>query len=309
LIENYTWKCYKHDKGFLKGLFLRRSNYVFDIRWGYVDFKHETNPDEKKQQTGQSSTKDTTKIGEASADEGASGIDAQVKDLVPQANQANKKDVELYFSEYENETGTPQKYTFTATRQTTTSTRFELQESYKIGAETNLEINLAEIVKIGAKMSGEFSVTKTKAEEFSKTLTWNIDTEIVVPSWNKAKASLYVYEIPTKADFVVKTTISLPTGNLPVTIRRVKDGKEVHTEWINDLDVLFDEDYKNRSSVEVIPLRVIKDNGDEVMENHIVLTTRGVCKNVSFKNQHVKVECKKIKGAPKSATDNKDGGE
>ena len=299
LVENYTWQQYKSDKTFFKKLFLRRSDYVFDIRWGYADFKHVTNP--KKQQDGQSTTEDKKDTARASDEAEGSTIDDQVKEIVKKANQANKKDVELYFSEYENASDIPQKYIFTATRETTSTTRFELQECYTLGAETNLEINLGEIVKIGGNISGEFSVTETKAEEFTKTLTWNIDTEISVPKWNKAKASLYVYEIPTKSDFVVQTTLSLPQRHLPVTIRRVKDGKEVHREWIKNLEILFDD--KTRKYIEVVPERYVDENGDDRIGSQIVLTTRGMCKNVSFKNQHVKVECKPIPGAPVPETD------
>ncbi|XP_053391227.1 uncharacterized protein LOC128554040 [Mercenaria mercenaria] len=285
LVEDYTWRCYKRDQGFFRKLFLRRSDYVFDIRWGYVDFKHVTNPDDKKTNAEQSTAGEIDTGEGTSTDKHDSTIDAQIRGLVSQIDATNKKDMELYFSEYENETSTPQTYTFTAARATTTTTKIEMQENYTLGAETNLEINLAEIVKIGGSVSGSFSVTETKAEEFSKTLSWNIDTQINVPSWNKAKASLYVYEIPSKSKFLVKTTMSLPRGQLPVTIRRRKDGKEVHIEWICDLAVLFDEDYRNRSSVK-IDKTVIMDNGDKVIENQIVLTTRGICRNVSFKNQH-----------------------
>ncbi|XP_060586281.1 uncharacterized protein LOC132742018 [Ruditapes philippinarum] len=305
LVENYIWGRYKHDTSFIKRLFLRRSNHLFDIRWGYVDFKHAAYPENKKQQTIQPTASEGSISERAPSGTDVSDIDGQMENLVPQDGKSNKRDIELYYSIYENETDTPQKYTFTASRETTSSTKFELQENYTLGAETNLEINLAEIVKIGGKVSGEYSITETKAEEFTKTLSWNINTEIEVPSRNKVKASLLVYEIPTKTSFVVKTTISIPTGNLPVTIRR-KDGKEVHTEWINDLGVLFDADYINRSTVKIIEKKIVKDDGDEVIDNQIILTTRGVCRNISFMNQYVKVECIGIERQPEPVADDKD---
>ncbi|XP_053399342.1 uncharacterized protein LOC123557053 [Mercenaria mercenaria] len=303
LVEDYTWRCYKRDQGFFRKRFLRRSHYVFDIRWGYVDFKHVTNRDDKKSNVEQSTAFGTDTSEGTISDTQETAIDAEMREHVSQIDETNKKDIELYFSEYENRTSTPQTYTFTAARTTTKSTKFEIQENYTLGAETNLEINLAEVVKIGGSVSGSVSVTETKAQEFLKTLSWNLDTQINVPSWNKAKASLYVYEIPSKSKFLVKTTISLPARDLPVTIRRVKDGKEVHTEWISDLAVLFDDDYIKRSSVEIVPQKVKDNYGDDVIENQVVLTTRGICRIVSFQNQHVKVECQKIDGAPKDGTD------
>lgn len=296
LIQDYTWRCYKGDQGFLTRLFLKRHNFQFDIRWGYIDFKHVTNP--KKKSTEEDSTAVKARTEQTTNNGQESAIDVALRAIPPTVDEANKEGTELYFSEYENKTGETQTYKFTTTRETTTSTRVEMQENYTLGAETNLEVNLGAIVKFGGSVSGSCSVTETKAEEFTKTLTWNIDTEIKVPSWNMAKASLYVYEIPSKSNFVVQTTIRLPTGKLPVSIRRVKDDKEVHIEWISDLGVLFDTAYRKRSSVKIIPQRVIRDDGDEKMENIVVLTTRGICRNVSWKNQHVKVECHKMAGAP-----------
>lgn len=302
VIEDYVWRLFKEGRGFLKRFFLRRSDYVFDIRWGYIDFKHVTIPDKKQQKSRQTASGQSTSE-QDSGDNQASATDAEVSNKVPTiSEEAGKKDIELYFSEYENQTSEPQKYTFKASRQTTATTKVELQEHYTLGAQTNLEINFAEIVKFGAEVNASYSLTETKAEEFSRTLTWDIDTEIQVPKFHKAKASLYVYEVPSKSTFVVETTLSLPSEGLPVTIRRAKDGREVQTRWILDLGILF-KDYKERNAVKVVEQTVIKKNGAEGKENQIVLTTRGVCRNVSFKNQHVLVECHKLTGAGASPAD------
>lgn len=302
VIEDYVWRMFKKGRGFLKRFFLRRSDYVFDIRWGYIDFKHVTIPDKKQQKSRQTASGQSTSE-QDSGDNQASAIDAEVSNKVPTVSEeAGKTDIELYFSEYENQTSEPQKYTFKASRQTTATTKVELQETYTLGAKTNLEINFAEIVKFGAEVNASYSLTETKAEEFSRTLTWDIDTEIQVPKFHKAKASLYVYEVPSKSTFVVKTTLSLPSGPLPVIIRRAKDGREVKTRWILDLGILF-KDYERSSTIKVVPQKIIMENGNEVMENQIVLTTRGVCRNVSFKNQHVLVECHKVTGAGASLAD------
>lgn len=300
LVENYTWGCYKRNKGCFEKLFLRRSDYFFDIRWEYVDFKHVTNPEEDLQQSnnGKNDTADT-----ATADKDDSCIAEQLKDIVPPSTDEDfKKDVELYNSEYRNATGIGQKYAFTATRDTTSSTKFEIQEGYSLGLKTNLEINIAKIVKLRGGTSETVSVTEKNTEEFKKTLTWNVNTEIAVPPWNIAKASLYVYEIPTKSKFVVKTLVSLPTGRFPVSIRRIKDSKEVHRELITNLSCLLDDDYIKNSSVELVPKRVVTDTGRELLLNDILLTTSGICKSVSFKNQHVNVECEDIKRPAQSIT-------
>ena len=53
-----------------------------------------------------------------------------------------QRDVELYFTEYENRTPQMQSYTFETSRETTATTKIELQENYTIGAEANLEVGL-----------------------------------------------------------------------------------------------------------------------------------------------------------------------
>lgn len=296
LVSNYVWGKFKRNKNFIRKLFLRRADYQFDIRWGYVAFSHETNPEDENTPGPSGSTKPTEKSSKPESTT-LSVIQATEQQVVPDMNEANKKNVQLYFSEYENKTKTTQVYKFTTTRQTTETTKLEMQENYTIGAKTNLSVNLGKIVSLGAEVTGSLSVTETKAQEFSKSLTWSIDTEIKVPRWHKAEAKLLVYEIPTEANFVVKTTMSLPTGSLPVSIIRIKDGKEVYVGWILDLKVLFDEAYRRRSTVKVFE-KTIERNGRQKIVNMVELTTRGICRHIGFRNQHVEVKCDSIPNAP-----------
>lgn len=269
LVEKYIWSKYKSDVGFPKKYFLRKDRYYCDIRWGYVDFVHET-----------------------------------TSSIRPNTPGVGQKDVQLYFSEYENNTGHDQTYTFHTSRETTASTKVELQENYTVGAETNLEISLGEVVKFGGGVSGSMSITDTKGQEFSRTMSWDIDTEIKVPKWNKAKASLYVYEEPSIVDFTVKTTVALaaPSRRLPVTIRKRDDDEEVKTYWITNIECLFDSKLTGGDTPKVkLETRLIEgtENMGEVIA---ILTTRGVCRNISWQNQHVKVECERIEGAPPATT-------
>ncbi|KAL4224442.1 hypothetical protein ACF0H5_017894 [Mactra antiquata] len=305
VISKYAWKAYLFNKNFAQKWFMKRSNYEFDIRWGYLDFKHETIP-EKKENATKAKGDTNDKAEEDKPTDGATGdektaeksvVQTAIEQLTPAVHEAKKKGVELYFSEYENRTLTTQTYKFTTTRQTTETTRIEMQENYTLGAQTNLSVNLGEIVSFGGQLSASLSVTETKAQEYSKSLTWNIDTDIKVPRWNRAKATLYVYETPTTSSFEVKTTMRLPSGKLPVSIRQVKDGKEVYVVWIQDLGALFDEDYKRKSGVRIEEETVERDGRMKIV-NVVVLTTRGICRYVGFKNQHVEVECKEMAGAP-----------
>ncbi|XP_052794670.1 uncharacterized protein LOC128227834 isoform X1 [Mya arenaria] len=267
-IEEYAWDCFKQDIGFIRRLFNRKSKFYFDIRWGYLDFSHRTESKER-----------------------------------PVTGNVNQKNEELYYSEYDNKTSTQQNYTFSTSRETTATTSIELQENYTIGAETNLEVDLAGIVKFGGGVNGSLSVTETKSQEFSKTLTWNIDTNIVVPRWNRARATLLVYEQPSILDFTVTTTLSLPKKTLPVSLRRKRDDKIVKTYYITNLNAIFAEYNKKYATDEdrIVKIETRPVEGSAIDEVIAVITSHGTCKNVSWKKQHVKVQCTPIEGAPPEA--------
>ncbi|XP_052796769.1 uncharacterized protein LOC128229121 [Mya arenaria] len=265
LIEKYAWDCFQDDMGFIRGIFNRKPKFYFDIRWGYLDFSHRTESKER-----------------------------------PVTGKVNQRNVELYYSEYENKTNTKQSYTFSTSRETTATTRIELQENYTIGAETNLEVDLAGIVKFGGGVNGSLSVTETKGQEFTETLTWNIDTNVVVPRWNRARATLFVYEQPSILDFTVTTTLSLPKTSLPVSIRRKRDDKIVKTYYIMNLNAIFAEfNKKHIKKDESTPIKIETRpvEGSSIDEVIAVITSRGTCKNVSWKNQHVRVQCTPIESA------------
>lgn len=271
LVQDFVWGQYKNDLGFFKRMFVRRSQYYVDVPWGYVDFKHETTSVER-----------------------------------PSCQGEDKKEkVELYYSEYENRTNDQQSYTFNTSRETVASTKIELQENYTIGAETNLEVDLGGIVKFGGSVSGELSVTNTSGQEYTETLAWSIDTEVIVPKWHKAKASLYVFERPCIYDFTTKTTVSLPTGKLPCSVRRLSDNKLMKTYVIMNIDVIMDEEFLRKSLTEV--KEVEKPEINKIVKV-LVLTTKGVCRNISYKNQQVQVESKPLADAPEGAFNNEESG-
>ncbi|WAQ98446.1 hypothetical protein MAR_022819 [Mya arenaria] len=252
-IEEFVWDCFKHDIGLIRGIFNKKSKFYFDIRWGYLDFSHKTKSEER-QVTG----------------------------------NMNQRNEELYYSEYDNKSNMQQSYTFSTSRQTTATTRIEMQENYTIGATTNLEVDLAGIVKFGGGVNGSLS-----------TLTWNIDTNIVVPPWNRACARLFVYEQPSILDFTVTTTLSLPKTSLPVSIRRKQDDKLVKTYYITNLNAIFakyNQKYENDKD-KIVKIEARPVEGSEIDEVIVKITSRGTCKNV---------QCTPIEGAPVQApTENK----
>lgn len=260
-IEKYAWKRFRDTQGFFKNTFMRKNRYYVDIRWGYLHFEHHTTEHPRP------------KIG----------------------GDADKKNVELFLCEYENKTDDEQVHKFSTSRETTASTSVEFQENYTIGAETNIEVDLG-FVKAGGGVNGGLSVTNINGQEYSETLTWNIDTEIKVPPKQKAIAKLHVYEDPTITDFDVETKVTLPKHRLPVSIRRISDDKLMGPIiWIQNIDAIFEDTFiqKAKNLVEVLEF---ENEADNKIYIGLLLKSHGTCQNVSFKNQNVTVECTPLEG-------------
>ncbi|XP_052791646.1 uncharacterized protein LOC128225787 [Mya arenaria] len=268
-IENYAWDCFQEDMGFIRGIFNRQSNYYFDISWGYLDFSHTT--------------------------------DCQERPVTVNLNQRN---VELYYSEYENKTNTKQSHTFSTSRETSATTRIELQENYTNGATTNLEVDLAGFVQFGGGVNGSLSVTETNSQEFNNTITWKFDTNVEIQPMNRARVTVSVHEQPSILDFTVTTTLSLPRKTLPVSIRRKRDDKIVKTYYITNLHAIFVEYNQKYETDEnkIVKIETRPVEGSSIDEVIAVITSRGTCKNVSWKKQHVEVQSAPIEGAPADAS-------
>lgn len=274
LAEDYAWGTFKRDQGFLKRLFLhKKSNYIFDIPWGHVEFTHSTELRETK--------------------------------------MSEEKQCVLYSCQYENKTNGDQTYRVSASRETTTTSRIQLGKTYTIGADMNIEVDLG-FAKLGGGLNCSMSVTKESGEEFSETLIWNIDTEIKVPKQNVAKAELVVKERPIIHDFTVTTTMNLlkkddgTRGSLPICIRRKKDKSEVATYFVKRLDVLFANqysriDYSKSDMVKINKKEETIDTGEKKLIYEVVLTSHGVSHSKSWAQQRVEVTCDSIEDMDNSA--------
>ena len=270
LVEQYVWRRYKEDMSFLRRLFFSKKFHYIDIRWGYAKFEHTTTRSNVELPE---TTKETT--------------------------------LDLYSSEYENETTGKQTYTFSTSRQTTATTSIQFQDSYKIGAKTNLEVNLASFGKIGGEVSGEMSVTDTRGEEYSVVQTWNINTNVDVEKKTRAIAVLELKAINRITNFEVKTVVSLPKGNLPVSIRKRTDDRIVKTYWITNLNAIFPSEFLKRAK-DIIEIKKVPVPGTGAPDIQVVLTTRGVLKRVMGKEQRVQVKYKPLTSATKEKSSSED---
>ena len=125
LFEEYAWKKFTEDWNIIKRVFRRRSKYKIVIRWELLEFKHET-------------TKFKDRLKAVNATPGGASISGKSGAECPMVSN----DVVLYQAEYKNKTPLKQEYTFSSTRQTTSSTTVELHESYTMGHECNIEISV-----------------------------------------------------------------------------------------------------------------------------------------------------------------------
>lgn len=289
ILEKYTWKRYKSDKGFIKNLFTRKSNYYVDIRWGYLEFSHKTTRFDIRPDAADMVP---TEIATSSRPSGGKSGDKKS----PSRSPGGSKEVILYKSDYVNDTPLEQKYTFSTTRTTTASTSIELEETFTKGGEASIEISVpGDIVTVGAGLSGELSVTETEGQTFEESLTWEVNTEINVDKGHKAEAVVVVSEKNSLADFEVKTTVSLPDGkDLPIAIRRRSDDAIEYVIIVNDLKAVFGSYAEGRNNIDLV------QNPDEkrkMMRYDVIFTTHGTCKSISWKNQHVEVHSEALPGA------------
>lgn len=279
LFEEYAWKRFTARRSILSRIFSRRSKYYIDVRWGYIEFKHETTRFEERPDAVDGTPAEISVSGEG----GAKGSPKISKDVI------------LYKSDYENKTPLDQEYNFSSTRETTNSTTVEFQECYTKGGECNIEISVpGDLVTVGAGLSGELSVTETESETFETTTSWTVDTKINVKKGHKAEAQVHVSERNSVADFEVKTTMKIVDGKeLPIAIRRVSDDKIVHVVGVPDLQDVFFELEETNPNVETS--EYIDNSRKTPRKRHnVIMYTRGTCKSISWKNQHVEVHSEKI---------------
>nr|XP_022301434.1 uncharacterized protein LOC111109556 [Crassostrea virginica] len=292
LFEEYAWKKFTEDWNIVKRVFRRRSKYYFGIRWELLEFKHETTKYDDRLEAVNATPGGVSISGESGAKSGCPMV---------------SNDVVLYQAEYKNKTPLKQEYTFSSTRQTTSSTTVELHETYTKGHECNIEISVpGDAVTVGAGLSGNLSVSKIDQESFESTTTWTVDTKVEVESGHRAEAKVYVSERNSIADFEVKTTMKIVDGkDFPIVIRRMSDDKIVYVTYVRFLEDVFwdliqkdEEDenkdkepkkfqlseYIDKSELRTVPLR----------RHEIITYTRGTCKSVSWKNQHVEVQSERM---------------
>lgn len=265
LIQDYVWKEFTRDVCCIQGIFVRRSDFIIDIPWSFFEIYHRTikfNPRSKL----------------------ASGL-------------RDQKQVVLFSTNFRNNTQKEQSYKLKTQRHTKATTTITCQRGYVVGCCTNLYLKLQLPEKysdcgVSAGLSGQLTVTRPPGETIEETYIWETDSDVVVEPNYLTEAKIMLTEDEMVADFEVRSTLRMPSGEAPVTIRRKKDMEIQGVVMINDLSDVFAD--CNVSIIEVA-------TSDRKVTYHIEITTIGILQSIRWRNQRILLESHPIDHGSKAA--------
>eukprot|EP00106_Octopus_bimaculoides_P001896 XP_014769338.1 PREDICTED: uncharacterized protein LOC106868423 isoform X2 [Octopus bimaculoides] len=254
LIQDYVWKEFTRDVCCIQGIFVRRSDFIIDIPWSFFEIYHRTVKFTPRSKL-------------------ASGLREQ-------------KQVVLFSTNFRNNTQKEQSYKLKTQRHTKATTTITCQRGYMVGCCTNLYLKLQLPEKysdcgVSAGLSGQLTVTRPPGETIEETYIWETDSDVVVEPNYLTEAKIMLTEDEMVADFEVRSTLRMPSGEAPVTIRRKKDMEIQGIVMITDLSDVFAD--CNVSIIEVTA-------GDRKITYHIEITTIGILQSIRWRNQRILLE-------------------
>lgn len=112
------------------------------------------------------------------------------------------------------------------------------EQGYNIGEEAELTLKTpCEILEFKAGFRHEMHVTKIQENSITETLTWGVDSNIVVPPHFQTTAELVVEEMQYRGAFSVATRMS---GPVTISLVRRRDGYLIMPVSTNILEVFRD---------------------------------------------------------------------
>ncbi|KAL4220241.1 hypothetical protein ACF0H5_020649 [Mactra antiquata] len=255
IITEYAWRELKRDLRWYDCV--KRTDFTFDVSWNFFEFDHKT-----------------TKF--------------QLRSGSTESGYREKKEVELFRTDFTNNTNKDQVYKLRTQRQTKAATAVAVQKGFTLKGNSNFKLKIpAEIGHFGVSASadGYLRVCRPRGETFEDTFTWQVDSDVTVEPNHVTNARLLVTEDELVADFEVRTLMRMPTGEAPIIVRR-KNSKEIYAVMmISDLrDVFADIDCKiiNISKLE-------KLEGDKRIPSRyaIEFITYGILESVRWRNQKI----------------------
>ena len=256
VITEYAWRELKRDLKWYDCV--KRIDFTFDVSWNFFEFDHKT-----------------TRF--------------QLRSGSSDGGYREKKQVELFRTDFTNNTNKDQVYKLRTQRQTKAATAVAIQKGFTLKGNCNFKLKIpTEIGHFGVSASadGYLRVCRPRGETFEDTFTWQVDSDVTVEPNHVTNARLLVTEDELVADFEVRTLMRMPTGEAPIIVKR-KNNKEIYAVMmISDLrDVFADIDCK------IINIgKTDKQESDSKRPQSryaIEFITHGILESVRWRNQKI----------------------
>lgn len=266
VITEYAWRELKRDIKWYDCM--KRNCFTFEVSWNFFEFDHKT-------------------------------TQFQLRTGNVEGGYREKKQVELFRTDFTNNTNKDQVYKLRTQRQTKAATAVAIQKGFTLKGNTNFKLKIPpEIGHFGVSASadGYLRVCRPRGETFEDTFTWQVDSDVTVEPKHVTNARLLVTEDELVADFEVRTLMRMPTGEAPIIVRR-KNNKEIYAVMMisNLRDVFCDVDCK---IINIAKPEKPSEDGKRHSRFAIEFTTRGILESVRWRNQKICLQSCPIRDFP-----------
>ena len=269
IITDYAWKELKRELKWYDCM--KRNCFTFDVSWNFFEFDHKT-------------TRFQLRTGNV------------------EGGYRERKQVELFRTDFTNNTNKDQVYKLRTQRQTKAATAVAIQKGFTLKGNTNFKLKIPpEIGHFGVSASadGYLRVCRPRGETFEDVFTWQVDSDVTVEPNHVTNAKLLVAEDELVADFEVRTLMRMPTGEAPIIVRRGNSKDIYAVMMISDLrDVFNDIDCK---IINISKPDASKSPSDHSRKSQspsryaIEFITHGILESVRWRNQKICLQSHPIK--------------
>jgi hypothetical protein len=270
ILQDYAWRELKRDARWYQSPLLRRSCYEIEIPWNFYEFTHKT-------------VKFALRNGNHISPDGFK----------------NDKHVELFSTQYENNTAKEQLYNLKTNRQTQARTYVSFQKGFAIKGKASFTIDIPERFGhcgVTASANGKLKVTKIRGESLEEMFTWQVDSDITVDPFHVTNVKLIVTEDEFIADFEIKTTMRMPTGEAPIILKRKRDNHIQAVLLISDLHDAF-------SDLSNTVVNFVKTDASGGSKAVVEFVTTGILDSVRWRDQRITIESKPLSQSITEAAD------
>ncbi|VDN50711.1 unnamed protein product [Dracunculus medinensis] len=175
----------------------------------------------------------------------------------------------LFKSVYTNNTDRSQEYSFKTERTTESMCCVVREQGYSLGGETELTLKTpCEIAELKAGFKHEMHFNNMNENTKCETLSWGVDSNVVVPPHYITEASIIIEEMNYQGSYTVMTQLS---GLVTISIRRRKDGALILPLTVNIVEV-FREHLESRNVRKEIRTSAMVEGN-----NCVRITSKGKC--------------------------------